>query len=132
MSLSPDKKCSQPNGRPLRLTRRAFGLTATVTALHSITPNLAKALPYERLGKAAKAGSKARLPSYNPWIQARGTDFQDFQFGEGFTGSQNSASGVWPDWPMKGLHAHGNFQIDRPDCGINKPDIRDPTSTLQP
>jgi hypothetical protein len=81
--------------------------------------------PYERLGKAAKAGNKARIISYNPWIQARGTDFQDFQFGEGLTGSQNlpaSARGIWPAGPMKGLHAHGNFQIDGPDWGISKPD----------
>ena len=81
--------------------------------------------PYERLGKAAKAGSKARIISYNPWIQARGTDFQDFQFGEGLTGSENlppSARGIWPAGPMKGLHAHGSFQIDGPDWGINRPD----------
>jgi hypothetical protein len=80
--------------------------------------------PYERLGKAAKAGNKARIISYNPWIQARGTDFQDFQFGEGLTGDElpASARGIWPAGPMKGLHAHGNFQIDGPDWGINKPD----------
>jgi hypothetical protein len=62
MSLSPDKKCSQPNGRPLGLTRRAFGLTATVAALYSITPNLAKALPYERLGKAARPEVRLASP----------------------------------------------------------------------
>src|SRR5579859_6109822 len=95
MSLSPDRKYSQPNDRLLRPTPTAFGLTAIVT------PNLAKALPYERPGKAAKAGSKARLPSYDQCMQALGTDFQDFQFGEGFTGRQDSASGIWPDWPMK-------------------------------
>ena len=37
--------------------------------------------PYEQLGEAAKAGNKSRIISYNPWIQARGTDFQDIQFG---------------------------------------------------
>lgn len=81
--------------------------------------------PYERLGNAAKAGNKKRIISYNPWIQARGTDFQDFQFGEAFSGSSElppSADGIWPAGPMKGLHAHGNFQIDGPDWGINKPD----------
>lgn len=80
--------------------------------------------PYERLGHAAKAGNKNRLISYNPWIQARGTDFQDLQFGEGLTGDDLpiSASGIWPAGPMKGLHAHGNFQIDGPDWGINRPD----------
>jgi hypothetical protein len=81
--------------------------------------------PYEQLGAASKAGSKARIISYNPWIQARGTDFQDFQFGEGLTGDENlpaSAHGIWPAGPMKGLHAHGNFQVDGPDWGINRPD----------
>ena len=40
--------------------------------------------PYERLGHAAKAGNKDRIISYNPWIQARG---MDFQFGDGFMGT---------------------------------------------
>jgi hypothetical protein len=83
--------------------------------------------PYERLGKAAKAGNKSRIISYNPWIQARGTDFQDFQFGEGFTGGQMlplSTKGIWETGPMRGLHAHGNFQIDGPDWGISKPETQ--------
>lgn len=56
-------------------------------------------------------------------IQARGTEFQDFQFGEGYRGSTElpvSANGVWPSGPQKGLHAHGNFQLDEPDWGISK------------
>jgi hypothetical protein len=92
--------------------------------------------PYEQLGKAAKAGNKSRLISYNPWIQARGTDFQDLQFGEGFMGSPASTvspAGIWTSGPMQGLHAHGNFQIDGPDWGINKPDtlIEPPHLTLE-
>jgi hypothetical protein len=82
-------------------------------------------MPYEVVGKAAKAGSPARIISYNPWIQARGTDFQDFQFGEGFRGSDalpESAHGIWPSRPMKGLEAHGSFQVDGPNWGINRPD----------
>ena len=82
-------------------------------------------VPYEQLGKAAKAGSKSRIISYNPWIQARGTDFQDFQFGEGFTGSTElpvSAKGIWPAGPFQGLQAHGCFQVDGPDWGINHPE----------
>jgi hypothetical protein len=92
--------------------------------------------PYERLGKAAKTGNKSRLISYNPWIQARGTDFQDFQFGEGYTGDGTatlSSTGIWEKGPMQGLHAHGNFQIDGPDWGISKPDtqIEPPHFTLE-
>jgi hypothetical protein len=82
-------------------------------------------MPYEVVGAAAKAGSARRIISYNPWIQARGTDFQDFQFGEGFKGSAalpESAHGIWPSGPMRGLQAHGNFQVDGPDWGINRAD----------
>ena len=81
--------------------------------------------PYEKLGEAAKAGNSSRIISYNAWIGPRGTDFQDFQFGEGFMGSPDlmeADQGLWPSGPMKSLHAHGNFQIDGPDWGINKPD----------
>ncbi|MCU1224267.1 MAG: hypothetical protein JWQ42_2360 [Edaphobacter sp.] len=83
--------------------------------------------PYEKLGEAAKAGNKSRIISYNPWMQARGTDFQDFQFGEGFTGSSElpvSAKGIWPSGPFKDLQSHGCFQMDGPDWGINNPDTQ--------
>ena len=82
-------------------------------------------MPYEIVGKAAKAGNPGRLISYNPWIQARGTDFQDFQFGEGFRGGAaltESARGIWPSGPMKGLQSHGNFRMDGPNWGIDRPD----------
>jgi hypothetical protein len=92
--------------------------------------------PYEQLGMAAKAGNRSRIISYNPWIQARGTDFQDFQFGEGFTGSTGlpvSAKGIWPTGSLKGLQAHGCFQVDGPDWGINHPEtvIRAPHFTTE-
>jgi len=77
--------------------------------------------PYEALGKAAKAGSAKRIISYNSWIQGRGTDFQDFQFGEGFQGSTAlpvSANGIWQSGPQKNLHAHGMFTLDGPGWGI--------------
>lgn len=83
--------------------------------------------PYERLGEAAKAGNSSRIISYNSWIQARGTDFQDFQFGEGFTGDDRlpvGGNGIWPDGPMKGLQAHGNFQVDGPNWGITHADTQ--------
>lgn len=35
-----------------------------------------------------------------------------------------SARGIWPSGPMKGLQAHGNFQVDGPDWGINHPDTK--------
>jgi hypothetical protein len=82
-------------------------------------------MPYEVIGAAAKAGNPGRIISYNSWIQARGTDFQDFQFGEGFRGSAalpESAHGIWPSGPMKGLQAHGCFQVDGPDWGIDHAD----------
>ena len=81
--------------------------------------------PYPRLGQAAKAGSPSRIVSYNSWIQPRGTDFQDFQFGEGFMGDDRlpvGGQGIWPAGPMKGLQAHGCFQMDGPDWGIRQAD----------
>lgn len=82
-------------------------------------------MPYEVVGAAAKAGYPGRIISYNSWIQARGTDFQDFQFGEQFRVSAalpESAHGIWPSGPMKGLQAHGCFQVDGPDWGIDHAD----------
>ncbi len=35
-----------------------------------------------------------------------------------------SARRIWPSGPMKGLQAHGNFQVDGPDWGINHPDTK--------
>jgi hypothetical protein len=81
--------------------------------------------PYERMAQAAKTGNRNRIISWNPWIHPRRTDFQDFQFGEGFKGSSElpeSADGIWPNGPMKGLHAFANLQLDGPDWGIQKPD----------
>lgn len=80
--------------------------------------------PYERLGRAAKAGFRERIISYNPWIIARGTDFQDFQFGEGFHGDKGTpvgGSGIYSAGPYQGLHAHGCFMLDGPGWGIYRP-----------
>jgi hypothetical protein len=81
--------------------------------------------PYEQLGEAAKAGFRERIISYNPWIIARGTDFQDLQFGEGFHGDSSTpigGSGIYAAGPHKGLHAHGMFILDGPGWGIHRPD----------
>lgn len=81
--------------------------------------------PYEQLGAAAKAGFAERIISYNPWIIPRGTDFQDFQFGEGFHGDKSTpvrGSGIYAAGPYQGLHAHGNFILDGPDWGIWRAD----------
>lgn len=81
--------------------------------------------PYERLGEAAKAGFRERIISYNPWIIARGTNFQDLQFGEGFHGDASMSiggTGIYPAGPYKGLHAHGMFILDGPGWGIHRAD----------
>ena len=41
--------------------------------------------------------------------------------------------GIWPKGPHKGLNAHGNFQIDEPNLGINHRDsvISPPRFTLE-
>jgi hypothetical protein len=71
--------------------------------------------PFERLGAAARAGNPNRLISWNAWISARYTDFQDVLFGEGYHGenqfgtSVEGGNGVFTDGPQRGLMGHGMF-----------------------
>lgn len=75
--------------------------------------------PFERLGAAARAGNPNRLVSYNPWICARYTDFQDVMFDEGhkgqvITGSAASGGdGILTDGPSAGLLQHGMFAMEQ-------------------
>lgn len=82
--------------------------------------------PFEELSNTAKAGYQDRLISYNPWIQARDTDFQEIFFGEAFQWRNDlpvGGSGIFPDGPHKGLLAHSNFIVeDGPGWGIWQPD----------
>ena len=83
--------------------------------------------PFERIGKAAKAGNPARLVSYNSWVLPRLTDFQDFYFGEGFHGSTATASGsagIFTAGAQQGLLAHGCFPLDGPDWGVYQPETK--------
>ena len=43
-----------------------------------------------------------------------------------------SARRIWPSDPMKGLQAHGNFQVNGPDRGINHPDTKISPRSSQP
>lgn len=71
--------------------------------------------PFERLGAAARAGNPNRMISWNAWIAARYTDFQDVLFGEGYHGenqfgtSAEGGNGVFTDGPQRGLMGHGMF-----------------------
>jgi len=79
--------------------------------------------PFERLGQAARTGNPARLVSFNPWVTARITDFQDVYFGEGSHGEAQAGSapaggdGRFIDGPHKGLAQHGMFMMER-DWGV--------------
>ncbi|GAA5497387.1 hypothetical protein Rhal01_03581 [Rubritalea halochordaticola] len=81
--------------------------------------------PFERLGKAAKAGNPDRLISYNPWIVSRYTEFQEVEFGEGhyFKAKHGTAAadgdGIWTAGKAKGLLQHGMFTMDG-GWGVNK------------
>ncbi len=80
--------------------------------------------PFERLGAIARMGNPNRLISWNPWVAARFTDFQDVQFGEGYHGesqfgsSAKGGNGVFNDGPQKGLIGHGMFTLEN-DWGIH-------------
>jgi len=74
--------------------------------------------PFERLGAAARAGNPNRMVSWNAWIAARYTDFQDTLFGEGYHGetqfgsSSVGGNGVFTDGPQQGLMGHGMFTTE--------------------
>ena len=82
--------------------------------------------PFERLGQAAKAGNPNRLVSYNPWIIARHTDFQEVEFGEGshgevrFGSAPQGGNGIYTDGPYKGLLQHSMFTMEQ-DWGVKAP-----------
>jgi len=89
--------------------------------------------PFERLGQAAKAGNPNRLISYNDWIAASFTDFQEVIFGEADTGAARFGSapaggnGIFTDGPHKGLLQHGMFTMEQ-DWGVHS---QDQSSTTQ-
>lgn len=99
--------------------------------------------PYEQIGRQLKAGNPDRIISINDWVRPRLTEFQDYQFGESFTGLNNGAGvrypagpprggdGVYKEGPHKGLQAHGCFILDGPDWGVFQPEtvIRPPRFT---
>ncbi len=86
--------------------------------------------PYELIGRQLKAGNPDRIISINDWVRPRLTEFQDYEFGEGFTGLNNGAGHRYPSGPErggdgiyrqgrhKGLQAHGCFVLDGPDWGV--------------
>lgn len=80
--------------------------------------------PFERLGAAARAGNPNRLISYNPWVSARITDFQDVYFAEGSHGESQFGSapvggnGVFTDGPQKGLLQQAMFTMEQ-DWGVH-------------
>ncbi len=82
--------------------------------------------PFEKMGLAARAGNSNRLISYNPWICADYTEFQDVYFGEGSHGEVRAGSapiggnGVFKSGPHKGLLQHSMFIMEG-DWGIHKP-----------
>jgi len=80
--------------------------------------------PFEQLGAAARKGNPNRLISWNAWIAARYTDFQDVWMGEGSHGDEQlgnspvGGNGVFTDGPQKGLIGQGMFILGS-DWGIH-------------
>ena len=78
--------------------------------------------PFERLGRAAKAGNPARLLGYNQPV--RYTDFQELCFGENAHGEEQTGSspaggsGIFSAGPFTGLLQHGMFRMEQ-DWGVH-------------
>ncbi|MEX2961120.1 alpha-L-fucosidase [Microbulbifer sp. TYP-18] len=75
--------------------------------------------PFESLGAAAKAGNPDRLISYNPWIVAHYTDFEDVSFGEHCksSGAPVGGSGLYTSTGDSGLYGHCMWRMEN-DWGI--------------
>ena len=82
--------------------------------------------PFERFGAALRAGNANRLISYNPWVVARYTDFQDVMFGEGHIGGPINGSapaggdGILIGGKNEGLLQHGMFEMENA-WGVTNP-----------
>lgn len=74
--------------------------------------------PFERMGRAVKAGNPDRVVCYNSWIWPRFTDFQDYFCGEGYHWLKvwdhlpEDGSGIYTGGPQEGLQAHTNFILE--------------------
>ncbi|HEX5787545.1 MAG TPA: hypothetical protein VFY03_05160, partial [Woeseiaceae bacterium] len=83
--------------------------------------------PFEKLGQAARAGNPNRLISWNAWVSASVTEFQDVMFGEGHHGEPVTGSapaggdGILTAGPSAGLLEHGMFMTAN-DWGIHDTD----------
>jgi hypothetical protein len=81
--------------------------------------------PFESLGQAARAGNPKRLISWNAWVSASVTEFQDVMFGEGHHGEVIAGSagidgnGILTGGPSAGLLEHGMF-MTADDWGIHE------------
>ena len=78
---------------------------------------------FEHLEDVARAGNANRLVSWNPWIGARVTDFQDVWMGENhhsetITGSSTNGTGILTAGPNKGELEHGMFLMNS-DWGVH-------------
>lgn len=64
--------------------------------------------PFEQLGAAAKAGNPNRLISYNPWVAAHVSDFEDVSFGEEckVEGAPIGGNGILTSTGDKGVYGH--------------------------
>lgn len=90
--------------------------------------------PFEELGAAAKAGNPDRLISYNPWIVAHYTDFEDLSFGEDCKaeGAPTGGTGLYTSTGDKGVYGHCMPRMEN-DWGIRSANqtIGNPNFTAQ-
>jgi hypothetical protein len=81
---------------------------------------------FKDLQTAARTGNPQRLVSWNSWISAAYTQYQDYQPGENCDGSPRAGSptgpnGVYLSGPFQGIRAHCLRPLNQ-DWGVHSPD----------
>jgi hypothetical protein len=84
-----------------------------------------------RSSHRCRSSAMPRMVAFNPWILPRYSDYEDFAFGEGYTGgATNLADGVYTSGKQQGQQAFGNFMTESGDWGVRKGDTAAITPTM--
>jgi hypothetical protein len=80
---------------------------------------------FHELERTARVGNPQRLVSWNSWVSAAYTQYEDFQAGESCdgtptAGSPTGSNGVYLSGPLAGIRAHCQEMLNQ-DWGVHEP-----------